>query len=384
MNTLNVVWNGSATIYANISDNSRNTWNGSGFEAYNSGHVSNYDIPLTALGGDLYSASVPVAVPVGTYIFYYYLQASGSPATTDELIDSYTATWNGQAITPASGSVILSPYALSSLYLCQLEIPQFAGLTGSLDVLKQFINEESATFERRTRRNILNRRYKETLRARYGKIVPRNMPVTRVERVGYGADTWGWLSYNGTAIRATIDIDTSYNVNLCLWGASGNKTTTVFALSTYLSSLTLFNAITALPGFTGNVQYNVPSDYILSISPVVLKDEASSYNAQLPFCAMELGDPYIRNDGAVGYDSFFTDLCQIIYWAGFEYTDFQIADIMGAVTTAVKIRYNLANRPMNFASEGEGKYNYSLKDQDLPTSYWDVVKTYRRFGVFGR
>ena len=372
---------GTATLYAVIRGLDGTAWNGTAMESYSDAHWGDYAIPLSSNGGDLYSAPIPTTLPVATYIFAFYHQEDGSYASADVILDEYVAGWNGASITPIpDGSVIVDPYALTSLALVKLEIPAVTNITTYDDMLRQFINEESAKFERLTARKILNRRYKDTIRARYGKIVPRNYPVTKVERVGYGCGYFGTFSYSGPAIRATIDIDIADTVNVSTWSAAGVETTTSLPLATYPSTSGLYAAITAISGFSGSFQYNLPSDYIYRTSPVTVKDQNGSYSAQLAFASNEL--PHvIRSDNAIGYDGSFADLCQVAYWAGFDTVPY---DIVGAVTTAVKIRYALARMPLNLRSVTQGKISYTMKESDYPEVWWLAVKNWRRMVVYGR
>lgn len=98
-NELKASYNGSANLYAIVRRQSDGyVWNGTAFEAWADGSIGNYDIPLTASGGDLYMADFPTAIITAAYYYVdYYIRAGGSPATSDLRIDGERINWNGSS-----------------------------------------------------------------------------------------------------------------------------------------------------------------------------------------------------------------------------------------------------------------------------------------------
>lgn len=97
-NELRAYYNGSATLYAIIRRASdMYVWNGSAFAAWSDGSIGSYDIPLTSQGGDAYSANFPSGITTsGIYYVDYYVQAGGSPATSDYRLPSgESINWTG-------------------------------------------------------------------------------------------------------------------------------------------------------------------------------------------------------------------------------------------------------------------------------------------------
>jgi len=106
-NELRAYYNGSATLYAIIRrQTDAYVWNGSAFEAWVNGNIATYDIPLTSQGGDLYSANFPSAITTsGVFYVDYYIQAGGSPATTDYRLPSGDSiNWTGSSVVTSGSS----------------------------------------------------------------------------------------------------------------------------------------------------------------------------------------------------------------------------------------------------------------------------------------
>ena len=71
-------------MYVTFQNTSGNYWNGSTFEAYTSGNWTTYDVAATNEGAGVYS----VSVPTDATDYQLRLQAGGSPATTDAIVDA--------------------------------------------------------------------------------------------------------------------------------------------------------------------------------------------------------------------------------------------------------------------------------------------------------
>ncbi len=136
----------------------------------------------------------------------------------------------------------LDPYALATLSDVRAELP--TTLSGATDqLLTMLINEESAHFEAVTDRKILWRRYKWFTRARYGKIVPRQAPVTKIEKLAGGGAASFYLAYSGPLIRVMYRQDTTDSTGVAAdivviqtWSAGGTETDYTFPLADYAST----------------------------------------------------------------------------------------------------------------------------------------------------
>jgi hypothetical protein len=328
---------------------------------------------------------MPTAVPTGTdYIFIYYQQIGGTPAITDTLLDSYHATWNGVILVPDDGSVILDPYALVTLNQIKYALPSIVAAGASDDTIKAIINQESARFEALTDRKIVNRYYKDYVRDRYGKIRPRQVPVTEITKMAGGYGSAFTITYQGSGyVRAVYFQDTSDIIHLKFWDISGNITENIYDTATYKSTATLLSALSGVSGISIQLMSvnPIPSDYLYRTAPVILMNENGGTNAYV-YYAVNDTDYIIRNNGyVIGWEGADADYFLMEYYAGYVTVPY---DIQSAVIEAVKISYDKKQLALNFKSESIGKYSYTLKDKDLPDSYWDVVRTYRRFGTTGR
>ncbi len=130
------------------------------------------------------------------------------------------------------------------------------------------------------------------------------------------------------------------------------------------------------------MQYNVPADYLLPTSPKTLKNEVGSYQCNIDYASFDVEDCWIRNGGyVIGLAGTNADTFLVIAWAGFQSVPY---DIRSAIVDAVKIRYNLAQVPLNLHEQDIGRYRYKMKAGDYTDRYNAVVATYRRTGIAGR
>jgi hypothetical protein len=92
------------------------------FVTWVDGNVANYDVTLTAAGGGYYYGTFPAGIATGVYDVGLYLQAGGSPATTDAYLggmefpsDGYVKVdWNDilDVVVPGIGMTIGELFAL--------------------------------------------------------------------------------------------------------------------------------------------------------------------------------------------------------------------------------------------------------------------------------
>lgn len=75
-------------------------WNGTAFEIYAAGSVTNYGIDFIDQGGGHYSAGFPEEISVGWYYLDLYYRSGASQADTDNVIGSRWAYWDGEDISP--------------------------------------------------------------------------------------------------------------------------------------------------------------------------------------------------------------------------------------------------------------------------------------------
>jgi len=237
----------SNTIYAIIRRQSDSyVYNGTTFATWADGSIATYDIPLTARGGDLYSADFPAGIAAENYTISYYLQAGGTPAITDTLITSESKRWNGDTLGSTS-TVSLSPYALTTL--ANLEA---FGSVGDIDdtIATQAINAASALIERATGRNFAARDYVHRFNGvRQDGIVLRERPVIHITRCAFGQGTAATLTFSGTAIRATASANDT-GLRLQTVTAGGTVTTSTLTWANYATVSLLAAAVNAVSGWS--------------------------------------------------------------------------------------------------------------------------------------
>jgi len=87
----------SGTLYTRIRNAAGLWWNGASFEAYSAANYSDYVITMTEEGDSgVYIADFPSAVTIGgTYEYFVHLQAGGSPAEGDYVINTGKIDWTG-------------------------------------------------------------------------------------------------------------------------------------------------------------------------------------------------------------------------------------------------------------------------------------------------
>jgi hypothetical protein len=241
-----------ATLYAVIRrESDRYVWNGSAFAAWSDGSLSSYAVALTDRGGDLYTATMPTAVPAGTLLLSVYKQLGANPATTDLLLRSRRLYWSGTAL-GSTGAVALSPYALCSVdqYKRNAAI-DLTDLTDD-DLIRQSINAATDLIERVTGRQFIERTVIDRQFEPAAIVQTVQWPVTGLVRMAYGYHDAFSVTYTGSAIRALLSVDPTY-LTLRTWDSSGAVTTNALALATYASHTSLVAAIGAVSGWTATL-----------------------------------------------------------------------------------------------------------------------------------
>lgn len=96
-----------ATVYVILINQEDGTvWNGTALETKAAGNWATYDVAVTEFGSSkIYEADVPTALPAGKYDVFAYIQAGGTPASTDDLGGSAVLEYPGEG---GSGQIKLS------------------------------------------------------------------------------------------------------------------------------------------------------------------------------------------------------------------------------------------------------------------------------------
>lgn len=68
------------------------------FAAWADGSIADYDVSLASQGGDLFSATFPIAIAAGDYVVYYYELAGATPAITDLELRTRLLHWTGTEV----------------------------------------------------------------------------------------------------------------------------------------------------------------------------------------------------------------------------------------------------------------------------------------------
>ncbi len=267
-NELSVVQNGSGlTLYVVIRNTADGTvWNTvtSALETWADGSITSYDVALTDLGGDLYAANMPTALPAGTYRIFYYYQSGGSPAITDLLLKSPLVGWNGIS-TSSGGSVVLSAYALTTLESLKrrLDITD----TANDDLLTEYINGVSALIERVSGIKFLARDYREWLDGNWQReMLLKHFPIQTNPRIAFGAANALSVTFAASAgIRANVGIyrnpesADAGGLRLVSVSTTGTETVSNLAFATYKSVSTLVTAINLVSNWSATVVNNQPT-----------------------------------------------------------------------------------------------------------------------------
>lgn len=84
-----------STLYAVVLNSAQQAWNGSAFETVLAANWATYDIAMTERASTgIYVADLP-ALSAGSYAVLFYVQAGGTPATTDTCVRMGKLEWNG-------------------------------------------------------------------------------------------------------------------------------------------------------------------------------------------------------------------------------------------------------------------------------------------------
>jgi hypothetical protein len=89
-----------AAIYGHIFNPASLLWNGTGFEAYDSGSYPDYTLLTTEQGSSgVYVGDFPVGITdAGEYEVIFYLREGAAPAEGDPVVGSGTINWDGDSI----------------------------------------------------------------------------------------------------------------------------------------------------------------------------------------------------------------------------------------------------------------------------------------------
>jgi len=259
-NELELVYQGSATLYAVIRrhDDSK-VWNGAAgaFDAWADQSLDDYDIALSDQDGDLYQGDWPADITAGQYRVMYYQQAGASPATSDLLLATTDAYWNGSAVVEAS-SVELDDDALTTLE----RVKRFMRIDDAAHdtLLTELINRISDRIERLCGRRFKSRTLRERIRPAGRRMVfLAQYPVTRIDRLASGRAIAMTATFTGTAIRAVIGI-TDNGVRLTTVDSNGDETNTDLDFDTYPTTNALVAAIAALTNWSATARINILSE----------------------------------------------------------------------------------------------------------------------------
>ena len=293
-NQLSVTYNGTATIYAIIRDSSGEVWNGSDFVPWVDGNLSTYAVSLASVSGDLYTATFPSTIPVGTYTTIYYKRLGASVALTDLILKSRKRGWDGVGLT-GSGSVTLSAYALCDENYYKLATGISLSNTDDDDLIRQSINAATSAIEQVTNRKFKARDYVEHLPL-YGELnALSNYPVVKVNRVSVGEANAISVMYTGTAIRASIAVVDGV-IYLRSIVAGGTVTTNTVTLSSNVTHTSVVNAINAVSGWAATLIADGESAELHNI----VASDCLNKLVYLTYPDDDIGDYYVRPDGIFG------------------------------------------------------------------------------------
>lgn len=295
--TFNVSWTvPGATIYAvaRLVNSPYSVWDGANLVAWVDANIASYDVALTERGGDMWAAAVPATLPVGTYSISYNLQAGGSPAITDTQVGRQVLQWNGAALVPPTTTIVLSPYALTTLDSAKTNM----GVTSSDDDEKItfLINSASAEIERTAGRNFLARDYRKRLNGFHQrKLVIPNPPIQKMYRISWGIAPGITLGYTGPniSVSASVYADPESPVNGGLYiqaiSSLGVTTNYNYTFAAYPTTALLCAAIAGVSGFSASASQNIPSVWL---DPVNLPSLATGPQ-QITYPNMVWTCPYV-------------------------------------------------------------------------------------------
>ena len=82
------------TLYARVFDSTGKVWNGTAFEVWVDGNVTDYDITVTDQSSGQYIGDFP-STAAGRFKVNIYLQTGGTPAITDQVVEAGEILWAG-------------------------------------------------------------------------------------------------------------------------------------------------------------------------------------------------------------------------------------------------------------------------------------------------
>ena len=123
-NEIRATYDSGQSLYVLIFDSTGQVWDaaGSNWENYAAAQQDNYDIPLseTATYSGQYRGTFPAAISSGMYSVVLFLQAGGTPASTDDRVgDTGIMHWDGSAeitVADIGGGATQRKLGLSAAY----------------------------------------------------------------------------------------------------------------------------------------------------------------------------------------------------------------------------------------------------------------------------
>ena len=250
----------SANLYAQIRRPSDGfVWNGSAFAAWADGSVADYDIALTARGGDHYDADFPTAITgAATYVIRYYERAGATPAITDTLLRTERLYWNGTAASEP-GDVTIDAYALTTMTSAKRHMRIDASDTTNDNLVGQIINQASPYIESITGRLFKVRDYRWWINGEIQRtLMLPQWPLVYPPRIAYGSANAMSVTYTGSAIRANVGVGDT-GILLHTIATNGTATRNHLLFTDYASVSTMETAIEAVSGWSATVHANMPS-----------------------------------------------------------------------------------------------------------------------------
>lgn len=369
-NEILTLYSESATLYAVIrkqSDLKIYNASSSSFEDFNASNWSDYAIDLTQ-SDDVYSVDHP-DIDNDSYIYTIYKQDGASPAVSDSRIDGWTGQWNSTDITPISGDVILSGYALCTADQLKREL----GITGNTynNEIKQIINSVSSYIENYTGRKFKSRNYVEFTRFPSNIIILNNYPILKVNKIATSLKNAFSIQYTGSGIEATASI-VGEKFYIYVYDSNGVETSYSFDLSTYKSVSALKTQVDSTTSdITFTVKNNVLTKWLIPTAGLDIK------NNEVYFDYVYSDDTSLIVNESEGIIDLSTGekfrYIAIDYDAGYETLPY---DINMAAINISKNLYSLIGGYTSLKSASLDSYSYSLGDLTDELTL-NILKSYR-------
>lgn len=396
LSTFSVTYPTSAqTIYAIIrqSDTPFGVWNGSALAMWSDGSIATYAVAMADESGDMYAVAVPATLPIGNYAVTYYLQAGGSPATSDTTVGRQIVQWTGASLAPPSTTIVLSPFALTTLASAKTNMA--ITVTNYDDKLTFLINAASAQIENITGRQFVARDYRARLNGFWQrKLVLPNPPTQILYRMAWGIATAINIGYQGPnlSVSASVYNDPESATNGGLFVQSVNNvgvtSNSNFTFAAYPTTALLCAAVALMSGFTCATPQNIPSKWMdpVALPSLMTGPQLITYPNQV-WTAPQVVDyargiltfdnrnyNYFWNGGAnTGWPQWDTVMPKgnqaliVEYRGGYETIP---ADLQQICNEMVKESFLLSTQDTTMESETIDKYTYHRPDIALRDNDW--------------